>query len=351
MSNNSNENNKVILFPGLVKRLVEEGMAELKEKNAVRALQLFKDAVSYEPKHSQARFGNVLSLIELNRQEEAAELTKDILNEGIGDYYEILQVHVSLLVQLSRYEEVVHLLETVLSENRLPSKDAETFYELLHFSRQMSDSKAYNQSLLDQDHKEETILELRAGLQATNEPAKWKALQTVKELHVRALLKDIRSLVQNEDANPLMRTFGLRLLKDWNDEEEITFNRGDESITLIPTSLEEPGERQLDHQIRMALENQLEQDDPTLLQMAKQLHHTYLLMTYPFLPHSMNAKAWACAFHLVAAEQLGLDSDESNMVSCYGCERFEVLAASDEIEALEQDMLLESQENNQWFHT
>ncbi len=351
MSDNINQNNKVILFPGLVKRLVEEGMTELKEKNAEKALHLFKDAVSYEPNHPQARFGNVLSLIELNRQGEAVDLTKALLNEGIGDYYEILQVHVSLLVQLSRYEEVVYLLETVLSENRLPSKDAETFYELLHFSRQMSDSKAYNQNLLDQDHKQETILELRAGLQATNEPAKWKALQTVKELNVHGLLKEVRNLVQDEYVNPLMRTFGLRLLKEWHDEEQLTFNRGDDTLTLVPASLEEPGERQLDREIRQALENQLEQDDPTLLQMAKQLHHTYLLMTYPFLPDSMNAKAWACAFHLVAAEQLGLDSDEANMVSCYGCERFEVLAASDEIEALEQDILLESQENNQWFHT
>ncbi|ALA54443.1 hypothetical protein CAY60_010135 [Shouchella clausii] len=345
------EPQNIILFPGVVKRLVEEGMDELKQKNGQKALQLFSQAETYEPTSAQARFGVVLSLIELNRQEEAVEKTKALLNEGIGDYYETLQVHVSLLVQLSRYEEVVHLLETVLSENRLPSEHAETFYELLHFSRQMSSSQAYDASLLDEEHKKETELELRAGLHATNEPAKWKALQTVKQLNVKALLKDVRELAADENAKALMRTYALVLLHDWNDRLPIVIKKEERSMEVQPAELPIPGERDIDKAIRQALEEQLEQEDPVLLQMARQLHHTYLLITYPFLPDPPNPKAWACAFHLVAAEQLGLETDEEDMVDCYGCKRFDVLCASNEIEALEKDILLESQDQNQWFHT
>lgn len=351
MTDKKQDEKKLILFPGLVKRLVEEGMDELKQKHADRSLQLFTQAETHEPTNPQARFGVVLSLIELNRQAEAVEKTKTLLNEGIGDYYETLQVHVSLLVQLSRYEEVVHLLETILGENRLPPAYAETFYELLHFSRQMSDSKAYDESLLDQGHKKETILELRAGLHATNEPAKWKALQTVRELNLLALLEDVRELASDEFANPLMRTFALQLLHEWQDGQPIVIKRDGKSLKLTPKDLQEPGERDVDKEIRAALERQLEHENPVLLQMAKQLHHTYLLLTYPFVPPAGNAQAWACAFHLVASERLGLDSDEKEMVDCYGCERFDVLEASNEIEALEQDILLESQENNQWFRT
>lgn len=51
-------------------------MDELKQKNGQKALQLFSQAETYEPTSAQARFGVVLSLIELNRQEEAVEKQK-----------------------------------------------------------------------------------------------------------------------------------------------------------------------------------------------------------------------------------------------------------------------------------
>ncbi|MBG9783991.1 hypothetical protein [Shouchella lehensis] len=342
---------KIILFPGLVKRLVEEGMNELKQKHAEKAYQLFAEASSYDQGDPQARFGTVLSLIELNRQQEAVMETEKLLNEGIGHYFEILQVHVSLLVQLSRYDQVVHLLEAVLSEDKIPAKDAETFYELLHFSRQMSESNEYSEASLSKQNQEETMLELKAGLHAANEPAKWNALQTVRKLGLTDLTDEIRSFVLNKQTNPLMRTYALQLLHEWGDRKPLRYERDHQVVIVTPSELEEPGERQVDQAIRKALEDQLEQEDPTLLHMAKQLHHTYLLMTYPFELNPENPKAWACAFHLVAAEQLGLETDETTMMECYECERFDVLSASDEIEALEQDILLEAQNQNEWFHT
>lgn len=351
MEQDKQKKNNVILFPGLVKRLVEEGMNELKQKQATKAHRLFKEAASHDETDPQARFGIVLSLIELERQQEAVQETEVLLNEGIGNYFEILQVHVSLLVQLSHYDQVVHLLEAVLSEDKIPAKDAEMFYELLHFSRQMSESKNYDAKVLTDDNQEETMMELKAGLQAANEPAKWNALQSVRKLGLTSLQGEIRKFVENKQTNPLMRTYALQLLHEWGDSKPLTYEREDQAIIVTPSELEEPGERQVDQAIREALEGQLEQDDPTLLHMAKQLHHSYLLMTYPFELNPENPQAWACAFHLVAAEQLGLDTDEGDMVQCYGCERFDVLSASNEIEALEQDILIEAQNQNDWFHT
>ncbi len=348
---NEKKQDNVVLYPGVIKRLVEKGMEELKKKEAEKALELFAQAEAYDASHAQARFGVVLSLIELGQQEEAVERTSLLLKEGIGDYYETLQVHVSLLVQLSRYSEVVTMLEAVLSEDRLPSDHAESLYELLHFSRQMSDTAGYNPMYLDEENKEETAHELKAGLHSVNEAAKWQALQTIRELGLTELTKDVRELASDETAHVLMRTFALQLLGTWDDLEELEIAKNSRVMKVQPARLESPGERQIDSDVRETLEDSLEHKNPVLLEMAKQLHHTYILAIYPFLPEPPIAAAWAGAFHLVASEQLGLETDEEGMARHYGCQRYEVLAASSEIEALEEDILLETQEGNQWFHT
>src|SRR5690554_4819339 len=124
----------LILFPGLVTKLVEKGMASLKEKRYYDALNFFQQSTELEPSHDQARYGLVITNIELNRLEEAKEHCESMLREGIGSYYEILQVYVSLLVQLGDYKKVETLLEGVIQEEKLPHQMAESFYQLLDFA-------------------------------------------------------------------------------------------------------------------------------------------------------------------------------------------------------------------------
>lgn len=351
LSDARKEGENIVPFPGVLRRLVEKGMEELKEKHAEEALSLFSQAVAHEWENPQARFGVVLSLIELGQQEEAVKHTDALLKEGIGDYYETLQVHVSLLVQLSKYEAVVHLLEAVLAENRLPARHAEMLYELLHFSRQMSDTTAYKATPLAEKPKEEMILELRAGLHARNEPAQWQALQTVYRLRVKALRNDIRDLACDEETSPFMRTYALFILYRWQDDEMLTFKKDEQVLTLCPRDLQAPGERKLDQEVSELLIQQLEHIDPVLLDIAKQLYQTYALSNYPFLPDPSCSRIWGCTCHLVASKQLGLSIDLDALSHNYQCEPGDVIKAEQALVACEHTPELDVKKGDLWFHT
>lgn len=54
-------------------------------------------------------------------------------------YFTVLQVYMTILIQLKKYEEVKSTIEAVLEENQLPAESAEQFYKLLDFSRKMTD--------------------------------------------------------------------------------------------------------------------------------------------------------------------------------------------------------------------
>ncbi len=62
-----------------------------------------------------------------------------MLNEGYGHYFTVLQVYMTILIQLKQYEEVKSTIEAVLEENQSPAESAEQFYRSLEFSRKMTD--------------------------------------------------------------------------------------------------------------------------------------------------------------------------------------------------------------------
>ncbi len=80
-----------------------------------------------------------ICFLELGELEEAESVCEKMLKEGYGHYFTVLQVYMTILIQLKKYEEVKSTIEAVLEENQLPAESAEQFYKLLDFSRKMTD--------------------------------------------------------------------------------------------------------------------------------------------------------------------------------------------------------------------
>lgn len=133
------KNAKIIPFPHLKDRLVEKGMSSLKEKKYQEALELFSEAMKYDDTESDLHLGMAICFLELGELEEAESVCEKMLKEGYGHYFTVLQVYMTILIQLKKYEEVKSTIEAVLEENQLPAESAEQFYKLLDFSRKMTD--------------------------------------------------------------------------------------------------------------------------------------------------------------------------------------------------------------------
>jgi tetratricopeptide (TPR) repeat protein len=305
------KNKKVILYPGLVKRLIEKGMDALKNKDGKAAYELFLSAEEHEPDNPQVLFGKMLSLVELGQLEEAVRHTNDLLKEGIGDYFENLQVHISLLVQLGRYQEVVDILDAVLSENQFPSQYAESFYHLLHFSRQMvSDQEWLSQT----EMKEEPIpIEVIQMLHSDSVELQSKAIQHLREIDSTDAMNELVQYLQRKDRDYVLQSMALQTLHDKGCNETIHIVKQGRDMAVIPSKLTPVYQEQFHNGILTYLSSQLEHNDPLLYELAKQLSWTHLWALYPFLPEPGDPKLWGQVFHYCAAERIGLD-DEVGMI-------------------------------------
>ncbi|GAE34916.1 tetratricopeptide repeat protein [Halalkalibacter akibai] len=299
------KNENIILYPGLVKRLIEKGMDALKEKDGKSAYQFFLSAEEHEPDNSQILFGKMLSLVELGRLEEAVEHTDSLLRGDIGDYYENLQVHISLLVQLGKYQEVVNILDAVLSEGNFPAHYAESFYQLLHFSRQMVGDTEWNQPF---DSLDDPIpSELMTMLESSSLALQSKAIQQLKEITNSEATKALVDFLHKPNQDYVLQSMALHALYEKDCEEVIHIEKQGRKMKVVPKQLGTIYQHDFQDKILDYLSDELEHVDPLLYDIAKQVMTTYMWALYPFIPEPLDEKFWADVFHYCAVIRMGLE--------------------------------------------
>ncbi|WP_017726692.1 tetratricopeptide repeat protein [Halalkalibacterium ligniniphilum] len=323
----------VVLYPGLVKRLIEKGMDALKDKDPKSAIAFFKDAEAHEPDHPQVLFGKVLCLIELGQLEEAVALTDTMLREDIGTYYDNLQVHISLLVQLGRYDEVVEMLDAVLSEERLPPKQAESFYQLLHFSRQMTED-TYIKNETSQA-EEEIPKELFNQLESVNAEQQWNSIQLLKKFNQKEVIRAFIQYVENKEKDSVLRSYVLQLLSQKAVREAIHIEKDGRKMKVVPAELSDYDQQQFGMDVIERLGDVLETSNPSLYQMATQLWWHYLFILYPFLPMPVDVNLWTAAVTVAVHETNGVPFDEEEIAEICHCDTREMLEKAEHI--LEQE--------------
>ncbi|WP_280769820.1 tetratricopeptide repeat protein [Salipaludibacillus daqingensis] len=341
MENQANGHNNVILFPGLVAKLVEKGMSSLKGKKYYDALTYFKQSTELEPKHPQARYGLVITNIEINQLEEAKKHCESMLNEGIGEYYDILQVYVSLLVQLGLHQEVVDLLEVVIAEEKLPPQMAESFFHLLEFSRQMTDEyqeKGANEGLGINGNSIKIVpsrKELIEALEKGDPDQQWGAIQQLSQYGSQVVEDASREFLKGKDNQPVLKSYLLQTLKELNVQGEFEVHKFGESFFIKIEDLESVFHRKFGTVVLRRLEQVLGQENPSMFEMMQQVWWHYLFAIFPKSPEPIKAEVWACALHQLGLHLLEGSNNPDKIIHKYETELTEVETALSNLKEIE----------------
>ncbi len=310
MSENKKED-KIIPFPGSAQQLVKLGMKQLKYGDNKAAYYSFREALFHDPIHDEASYGLLLAYADSGRLYEGKDWAERMLNEARGDYFEVLQVYVSILAQLEEYERVTTVLEAVLEEDQFPSHMAEKLYELLELSQYMSHAEM---EAFMPDEKKAAVLHStnwKKQLQNGTTEQRLSALRELRNQKPESVLPAIESLLADPEFSPLMQSFLLLLLKDWQIEKQVWVNKLSRKGEFSPVSLPVIEESNSYIQPAQLLESKLEQENPILLKNALHLMKQLYLYYYPF-PPSLEMEALAAVMHYEAAEQAGSNDKSMN---------------------------------------
>lgn len=308
--------NNVVPFPNLKERYLDKGMALLKEKKYHEALDMFAEAKKLNEDKAEIYLGMAICLMELGELSEAKDICKKMLLEDIGHYFTVLQIYLTILIQLREYQEVQTTIEAVLEENHLPSESAEHFYKLLEFSRKMNqNSTEFIEEEEDEDEESNKTLYVEDLLQ---DPQKQMGyIQSLRDRNISKHLNTLRLLLEGEEVHPSIKSMILHVMIEHELEKEVTVKKFGESMTVVPAELKDPADVPFAKKVLNHLDDTLGNENPTLYEAVKELWIRHLYVLYPFLPQPNDVKLWAAALHVVGYSLHGISIEDEEIEQIY----------------------------------
>jgi tetratricopeptide (TPR) repeat protein len=328
-------NSKIILFPGIEKRLLEKGLESFQQRRYQESIRFFEEAMEIEPDNTDIHIGLVLAYFEAGGLHKAKELANKMLQTGIGDYIQVMDLYLMILVQLHQYSEIVATIEVLLEEREIPKEKFEHFSRMLEFSRKMASSKPEEREKEDPPIEEFKNKKLNLfSYKDQNEQMQLAA--QLAEHNIRPYVEDIKAYLESREGHPFFKTMLLNVLSEHEYDKEVLLRKFDKSIQVKPSELPPVHQQPQLLTIISRLGAQLEQEDPILYENTKSLIQRHFFMLYPLEVHPANAASWAAAYHSLANEYHGLGDSNAKLGQIYGAPEEEVEQALAYIRKIEE---------------
>lgn len=324
----------VILFPDLEKRLLIKGVESLQEKNYSQAIQFLEDALELDSDNEEVYIGLVLSYYETGNYGEAKKLAKKMLAEGIGDYFQTVDLYLMIMIQLHEYEELTSYIEVLMEENEIPKDKRAHLYNMLQFYKRILEEKK------DQSHddylKESSDINLQSLFEEEDIYKQMLLLSELSNRNIQSYITDIKNYLNSHEGNPFIKTMLLNILHDQKYEKEVEVEKFGERMNVRPINLYALNEQPQLIEIIEDLQKYLENQDPVLYENTKKLVERQLFIMYPFELKPPQVHLWAIAYQSIANEYLGEETSIEELCEWSGMEKAEIEEALELIRKIEK---------------
>lgn len=327
------ETENIIAFPHLKERLVEKATMLMKEKDYREALPLLQQVHELDPEHHEGALGLVICSFELGDIKTAKHHSKRMLQEGIGDYYQVLQIHLMILVQSGDYEEGATLLQAVFDEQQVPFEHASHLHNLLQFCQTRVEELPDMPEPVDEHDQDE---ELRLMLENGNVNQQLDVVQALYQVDVNKHLQLFEKMLKEESVHPIVKTMLFKLLAEQQIDANIEVCKFTYKATFNPSKMDMSELDAFSAHVQSRLEEQLESNDPTLLSFALEIWQRYLFLLFPFYPQKGEQNVWVAAVHYAALEMQGQEDEMENVASQYNLRLSALQQVIDDIKKIEE---------------
>lgn len=325
----------IVFFPNLQKKILEKGLKFLEENRFNEAIQLFEEAIHLDQgENHEIYMGLVLAYSGAGELQKAKQLAQVMLKKGIGEYFVIIDLYLTILLQLHEYEEIIHIIECLFEEREIPAKRYEHFSNLLNFSKKMLDTNEVKY----ENHKENNEdLDVEKNFLFEKDINK-VILQVTKmaNQNIRPYVKIIGEYLMDEKGHPFIKTILLNILKEQEYGEDILVEKFTRKQVVNPLLLKNIDEMEQIREIEENLKEHLENHEPVLLQLLIPLVERHFFLMYPFEFVPDIPALWAAAYHYIGKEYNGEENKKDEICQQHHINEKELEQACEFIKKLEE---------------
>ncbi|MCJ8007015.1 tetratricopeptide repeat protein [Lederbergia wuyishanensis] len=322
------ETGKIIPFPGLKQRYYEKGVACLEAHNFHDAVQLLRHAKEMDETNPNINSAFLAALYENGDYVEAKILAEEILREGIGHYFEIIDVYLMILIQLNEHQYVIDTIEALFDEKEVPAHKAEHFLTILQLSKKVVENNANNYA--DEFSTDQAVFNSQDLHEQTIQ------LGSLVDKNIHPYLDSLLNMLEDNNTHPFLKTIVLNVLRENKIEKKVKVKKLNYDGYVIPANLLEVQEMPLLMKINKHLEILLGDHNPVLLEQLKEMTGRHAFILYPFEVNPVDPKLWAAAYRCMGYEMYGEKWNKEKIATTYGVNCDEMVDAFSYLLSLEE---------------
>lgn len=266
------------MFPGTVERLFTKGHEHAEKYEYDLAVEAFREALQYEVGDEHTLNVFAFALYETRQFEEAKQVTEHLLASGPARYLEIMELYLSICMELRDFVHVNQLIRSLLDENIVPEDAVGKFTSILSLSEKLAKLSVEDESddiLPDVEEFEvDTFSQLPVYLQMNQ-------LQNLSSKNIRPFVESIRTIVETNDLHPIVRSVALYVLVEQQVDLQLTIEKFGKVMTINAKDLLLPDEMPVAQKVLSMIPDIFEKEG-NVLEMVQYLVTRHLLVTYPF---------------------------------------------------------------------
>ena len=297
----------MVVFPGTLERLQREGREAMERDLHERAVRNFEAVLEIDPEEYTVYDGLAISLYEMKDYGRAKEFALLAMQNQAGDYIELLELYLSILIQLQQYEEVELMIQGLLEKEIIPRDSLQKFHYLRELNGRLSDR--YEEPAVDMP----TVSVDKFDAMDSMEQQEW--LLSLQHQNLQPYIPLLVAVIEAELTLPVVKTYALLLLQQTGYEESLAVRKYHFETETNPARLVSPEEDQFIGEVQFLAKEQFEKD-PTASELVVNLIMKYSVMLFPFHWGPYTAEEVAGAYVAYTKQLLyGKQAEESSLLT------------------------------------
>lgn len=338
MSNNNEKETKksnVVMFPHVDKLLTEKALTSLENKQFLEAVYLFEEAKKLDQENEQILVGLLIAYVEAGMFIDAKESAQQLLQKGIGDYDQIVDIYLMVLIQLEAYDEVQLVIERLIEDQAIVPEKRDHLISLLNDSKKLASVQV---QINKQPPLDEELTNIGAMLnQSTNLEEQLIFIKKLSHQNIRPYLNDIAQFLAKDEGHPFLKTMLVHILKEQEIQQELSITKFGMSKKIVPYQLPSLQENSLFTSTVDLLKDTLESDNPIFYENVTSLVDRHFFLLFPLEFPDARPNVWAAAFHMLGLQYYGVDYIKEEIASLYHAPIKEIEQSFEFIQKLDEN--------------
>ncbi|MGB2993065.1 MAG: hypothetical protein WBB47_10550 [Paenisporosarcina sp.] len=306
----------IIVFPGMVDRLISEGLKHAENFQYDLAVDSIRQAMTYREADEQTLGVYAYSLYEIREFQEARVICEDLLKLGPTYYFETMELYITILMELRQFSEVTKIVNSLFEEGIIPPEKEESFNQLLKLNERVAKQK--NEVLVeDVPHNNQIDASLFQYKTFSSFPED-KQQQLLVELDgedLSPIENELVAIIEDGFISPITKSFALLLMVHQGNERTLTVEKFGFKAGITPKGLPDPTQTSKVVSVLHTTGEELLQN-PTKLEMVQDLIIRHSFATYPFEWFTYDEQEVSVAYIDYVGAMLGEDvSSEGELIN------------------------------------